>query len=284
MFLITTGILLAFSTIAVSLRLYCRIAYVHYAGIDDYCMVIALLVSIGMGVMNVFHIGLGTGRHGEDLDLSELPSQAWSPLFPKGCNNLPTTYFSTASINILTDVVILLMPLRAFGQLQINARKRWALIGVFMVGGMAVVASTVRLYALWLYTNTQDVAYDAIFILLLSQIEVNVAIISASAPALRPLLSKTSMSFSSSNSIQHTAGYSSSAPTFHSRRSRSPGQIELELSSKDDPITKHNFVVGKDTHNTSEERILGIMKTVETNVNFEQDCRQNQGQQVRPPF
>lgn len=37
-------------------------------------------------------------------------------------------------------------------------------MGVFMVGGVAVIASIVRLYALWVYTTTVDVAYDAIFV------------------------------------------------------------------------------------------------------------------------
>ena len=38
------------------------------------------------------------------------------------------------------------------------------LLGVFMVGGIAVIASIVRLYALWIYTVTNDVSYDAIYV------------------------------------------------------------------------------------------------------------------------
>ena len=60
--------------------------------------------------------------------------------------------------------MILLMPLRAFWQLNLHPKKRWALMGVFMVGGIAVIASIVRLYALYVYTTTKDVAYDAIFV------------------------------------------------------------------------------------------------------------------------
>jgi hypothetical protein len=37
-------------------------------------------------------------------------------------------------------------------------------MGIFMVGGVAVIASIVRLYALWVYTTTKDVSYDAIFV------------------------------------------------------------------------------------------------------------------------
>ena len=39
-----------------------------------------------------------------------------------------------------------------------------ALLGVFMVGGIAVIASIVRLYALWIYTITNEVLYDAIYV------------------------------------------------------------------------------------------------------------------------
>ncbi|KAH7076061.1 hypothetical protein FB567DRAFT_608664 [Paraphoma chrysanthemicola] len=266
MFLGITGTLILLSTIAVSLRLYCRVHYIGLVGIDDHFMLLALLIAIALVIMNGIHVSWGTGQHGANLDMAIIlvptlkhwyayqlvyplalfsvkasilalyhrifpqkqfrwmiyfvagfvsiytvvvffvnafecrtyPSRAWSPSFPAGCNNLPALYFSTASINILTDVAILVMPLRAFQQLHMQRRKRLALMGIFMIGGVAVLASIIRLYALWVYTTTKDVAYDAIFILLLSQIEVNIAIISASAPALRPLIDKTFKSHSQS--------------------------------------------------------------------------------------
>lgn len=80
MFLATTGALLTLSLTAVSLRsellktqkciiggrsashrLYCRIARIHHVGLDDYFMVVALIVAIGMGVQNEFHVNWGTG-------------------------------------------------------------------------------------------------------------------------------------------------------------------------------------------------------------------------------
>ncbi|KAF2117014.1 hypothetical protein BDV96DRAFT_644451 [Lophiotrema nucula] len=325
MFLVTTGVLLLLSTIAVTLRVWCRFIYTHHVGLDDWFMVAALVVAIGMGIMNGFHVSWGTGRHGSDLDLLTIlvptlkhwyayqmvypwslffvkasilalyhriftqtkfrytvyvvtgfvtlytiivffvnafecpknPRQAWSPTFPDGCNNLPATYFSTASINILTDVMILLMPLRAFWQLNLHPKKRWALMGVFMVGGIAVIASIVRLYALYVYTTTKDVAYDAIFILLLSQIEVNVAIISASAPALRPLFNKAFMGASYNRSNTHGAGYGSSGPAgnaFVRNRGKSSGQIE-PFSYKGRETSAKSTNRGRES-NKSEESIL----------------------------
>jgi hypothetical protein len=69
-----------------------------------------------------------------------------------------------ASVNILTDIFILVMPMRAFGQLKLQRTKRFALLGVFMVGGVAVIASIVRLYALWVYAVTDDPPYDDVFV------------------------------------------------------------------------------------------------------------------------
>lgn len=39
-----------------------------------------------------------------------------------------------------------------------------ALLGVFLVGGVAVIASIVRLYALWVYAVTDDPPYDDVFV------------------------------------------------------------------------------------------------------------------------
>ncbi|KAH4999209.1 hypothetical protein HBI24_181730 [Parastagonospora nodorum] len=261
-------------------------------------MMVALLVAIGLGAQNFFHVSWGTGQHGANLPFEKIlvptlkhwyayqmiypwslffvkasilalyhrifdqtkfrytvyavavfvtiytlvvflvnafecgssPSQAWALTFPQGCNNLPATYFSAASINILTDAVILIMPLRAFGHLKLQRRKRFALIGVFIVGGIAVIASIVRLYALWVYMTTKDVAYDAIFILLLSQIEINVAIISASAPAIRPLFNGTFLSPSYNWSNRYSASCGERGRTsnaFSGHQSHSNGQTEL---------------------------------------------------------
>ncbi|KAJ4291959.1 hypothetical protein N0V90_009857 [Kalmusia sp. IMI 367209] len=207
------------------------------------------------------------------FECPENPSNAWSPTFPQGCNNLPATYFSTASINILTDVVILIMPIRAFLQLQLHPKKRWALMGVFLIGGIAVVASIVRLYALYVYITTKDIAYDAIF--------VNVAIISASAPALRPLFKKIFMSTSCNRSSQYGAGYGSGSGSNFRSRAKSNRQIELSsYDGKKDSTsttrtgTKHT-TRASDASNTSEELILGgtprdgITETTEMRVDVE---------------
>jgi hypothetical protein len=52
------------------------------------------------------------------------PSRAWDVKFPEGRNSMPKTYFAMASVNIVTDIVILVMPLKVFKELNMHPRKR----------------------------------------------------------------------------------------------------------------------------------------------------------------
>ncbi|KAI4656606.1 uncharacterized protein J4E78_006495 [Alternaria triticimaculans] len=352
MMLITTGVLLFFSLIAVSLRLYCRAILVRCVGLDDYFMLVALIVAIGLGIMNGFQVSYGTGRQSKDLNFDHFliptlkhwyayqlvypwalfcvkasilalyhrifthhsfrrwiyyaagfiiiqtitvtfinafecgtkPSRAWSAKFPEGCNDMPRTYFAMASVNIITDIVILIMPFKVFKQLNMHPRKRFALMGIFMVGGIAVIASIMRLYALYVFAVSKDIPYDDIFILLLSQIEVNVAMISASAPAYRPLFNKVFSSSSSSPYVRPASDYptvGSGRPAYNRRRKASRDQMELfsVLSTGKRASKTH-------ARNTSEESILGeegIRKTIDVRVIEEEEKERQNGEDRNDP-
>ncbi|KAJ6004286.1 hypothetical protein N7499_000355 [Penicillium canescens] len=148
------------------------------------------------------------------------PWRAWDPTFPKGCNNLPAAYFSMAGANILTDLIILFMPLRLLTKLNLHRPKKYALIAIFLTGTFASAASFVRLSAIYKYLITKDVSYDAIHILIWSQVEVNVAIISASAPSLRPMLSSVFKGSSYDRSGKHQDGEHELSGTVGSSRRR----------------------------------------------------------------
>jgi hypothetical protein len=107
-------------------------------------------------------------------------------------------------------------------------------------------------------------------ILLLSQIEVNAAIISASAPALRPLLTRAFTSSSQNQSGQYPVSYGTGAPNskMFSRAARTRSKGQMELYSFNGTKRTSNVPLGG-TRNTSEESILGaegITKTVETRI------------------
>jgi hypothetical protein len=91
-----------------------------------------------------------------------------------------------AAVNLFTDVLIMLMPIPTLLGLRVAMSKRLALIGIFSVGIMAIVASCVRMWvmALWAESPENSAAFGA-DLLLWGQIETNAGIISASVPFLR---------------------------------------------------------------------------------------------------
>ncbi|EFQ27998.1 CFEM domain-containing protein [Colletotrichum graminicola] len=104
------------------------------------------------------------------------------------CIDTGAFYVSTAALTIFTDVVFLALPFWIFLGLNMPARVKIALLAVFALGAIVTVVSILRL--LWLieisyHINVQDPTYDIRFTL--SAVETNLAIITASAPALRGL-------------------------------------------------------------------------------------------------
>ncbi|KAB8218869.1 hypothetical protein BDV33DRAFT_204914 [Aspergillus novoparasiticus] len=130
----------------------------------------------------------------------------------------------------------------------------YALIGNFLSGAFASVALIVRLNGLYKYNITQDVSYDAIQILFWSQIEVNVAIISASALSLRPLFANV---FKSLSYVRYYGGLSNNVYGAYSQYNKNFYTVDVNISGE-------NTATSRDG---SEERILlgpkaNIMKTV----------------------
>ncbi|KAH7072563.1 hypothetical protein FB567DRAFT_597949 [Paraphoma chrysanthemicola] len=94
----------------------------------------------------------------------------------------------SAAINLLSDIVILLLPIPALLSLRVPMSKRLALIGIFSIGIMAIVASSIRMWVmmLWAESPWNSARYGA-DLLLWGQVETNSGIISASVPFLRSL-------------------------------------------------------------------------------------------------
>ncbi|KAK1751626.1 hypothetical protein QBC47DRAFT_307527 [Echria macrotheca] len=104
------------------------------------------------------------------------------------CVDRPILYTSTAGFNILTDLLILGLPLWIFVDLKIPRRTKIALLFVFLLGFLVTITSIIRLmlliqglFGLQIFT---DASNKVGFVT--SGIETNLALITASAPALRP--------------------------------------------------------------------------------------------------
>ncbi|ORY03658.1 hypothetical protein BCR34DRAFT_69010 [Clohesyomyces aquaticus] len=105
---------------------------------------------------------------------------------PQHCSNPILLWVFSSAVNLATDVVILLLPIPTLLGLRVPMNKRLALVGIFSVGVMAIVASCVRMWvmALWSASPAAAAKFGS-DLLLWGQVETNAGIISASIPFLR---------------------------------------------------------------------------------------------------
>ncbi|KAI0538548.1 hypothetical protein GGR58DRAFT_467673 [Xylaria digitata] len=133
--------------------------------------------------------------------------KAWdvTRILPGECINTTIFFYFTSGFNILTDVWILLLPIPTLRSLKISRHSRYVLYGIFGIGSFATAMSCVRLYSIHIYTLAEDPFKDGVLVNLWSMVEVNIAIICASIPALKPLVAPGKLI----NEWRQRRGYSS---------------------------------------------------------------------------
>ncbi|ROW03068.1 hypothetical protein VMCG_05745 [Cytospora schulzeri] len=103
------------------------------------------------------------------------------------CINSTAFFYTTAGINIITDIWVIVLPIRTLRGINRPLKEKIALTVIFGAGLFATLMSVVRLRSIHTYTLTSDPFRDAIQVNVWSVIEVNVAILCASVPALKPI-------------------------------------------------------------------------------------------------
>ncbi|KAK1986331.1 hypothetical protein LZ30DRAFT_705775 [Colletotrichum cereale] len=111
----------------------------------------------------------------------------------KGEPNAQATYdqglwwLVTASVHLVTDIIIFLMPIPMLGKLRLRHMQKAALYVSFGLGFVTTCISIVRMSTLP-HVFTRDTSWDVVPALIWSEIELCFAIICVCIPTLRPLL------------------------------------------------------------------------------------------------
>lgn len=108
---------------------------------------------------------------------------------PRNCQNLRSLLVSTAAINALTDVSILVLPIMIVWRLQITKSQKLAVSGIFLLGGFVCVVSIVRILYLSRVRYT-DSTWTDVDTFIWSTVEPCIGIVSACLPVMRPILQK----------------------------------------------------------------------------------------------
>ncbi|THY74742.1 hypothetical protein D6C87_03260 [Aureobasidium pullulans] len=115
----------------------------------------------------------------------------WDQTVDGHCMIFEAKWFSDASVNILTDLILLSLPMPYLKGLNLPRRQKAGLIAVFALGGFVCLVSMARLRPLYVIATANDVSQSNGPAAWLSSMEVNVGIICASLPSLRAITLRT---------------------------------------------------------------------------------------------
>ncbi|KAL9109957.1 MAG: hypothetical protein Q9227_005480 [Pyrenula ochraceoflavens] len=176
----------------------------------------------------------------------------WDQTIPGGsCGNQVLSYQITGVLNLLTDVVVLLLPMPYIWKLQLRLSRKIALTATFSVGVFVCALSILRIVSLSTL-NYKDITYNIPQALIWGTLEPELGIILACVPICRPIFMRDrsvngsgSGSGNTSNSSysysyrckKHSRGIPSSTPTpNNSASSRSFGASRKEFELLGDEV------------------------------------------------
>ncbi|PWY69041.1 integral membrane protein [Aspergillus sclerotioniger CBS 115572] len=112
----------------------------------------------------------------------------WDRTVPGHCVDTVSYYYGQQIPNILTDVVLLVMPLKSVWALPISKAQRLLLSGVFLVGILTLCFDIVRLVAMIQLTQAgPDITYNQVPVVVWTCMEAAVGITAACLSHIRPL-------------------------------------------------------------------------------------------------
>jgi len=113
----------------------------------------------------------------------------WDPTVAATCINFENYSVGYAVVNILTDVIILVLPIRVVWNLQLPRGQKVALTFIFLLGSFVCAATLIRLLNAILDLNDPDATWAFTNAMIWTTIEVSIGVICACLPVLRPLIS-----------------------------------------------------------------------------------------------
>ncbi|MCJ1369110.1 hypothetical protein MMC20_000318 [Loxospora ochrophaea] len=175
------------------------------------------------------------------------PHKLWQSSTPGHCVSKYKYFLGTAIPEVVTDFVILAMPLPYVWKLQMTLKRKLLLSIVFVLGGFASVSSILRLWA-FVTRNyaSPDLTYTTANPAIWSCVEASIAITSACLPSIRPALAAVGTTYSKLKTKYGKSLPSSSRRiSFLHSRSKSAGgmpPLQKELSETADNAKLHREV------------------------------------------
>ncbi|KAI0439268.1 hypothetical protein F4803DRAFT_532008 [Xylaria telfairii] len=109
---------------------------------------------------------------------------SWDKTIPGGhCIQLAEVYVASASIDIVTDIVIFMLPQQVIWQLQMSTKKRFGLSLIFAVGIFGILSAIFRVIVSLNFEKAEDGTYSVSTVALWALAEMTSVFIIACVPA-----------------------------------------------------------------------------------------------------
>ncbi|KAF4958723.1 hypothetical protein FSARC_10948 [Fusarium sarcochroum] len=151
-------------------------------------------------------------------------------------------FFGTVLTHFVMDVVILVLPMIEVGNLRLRLGQKLAVIGLFLIGALVCLASVFVLVESITYDEkTSQMPHDTALNFAWGGVEINIAIVSACVPLLRPIIAIIlPTSFLSSYGSSHPISYAT-----HSRPIKLTSIRTQKDKEADDSSSIHKLAVGQ---------------------------------------
>ncbi|KAK4236996.1 hypothetical protein C8A03DRAFT_16409 [Achaetomium macrosporum] len=111
-------------------------------------------------------------------------------ILDRRCIAVPFKYYVDAALNLTLDFAILFLPLPVIWPMTLPWRQKLWLYSVFVLGFFVCVISVLRFHFIDKSLLTSDPTYTGIYLIFWSMMEINVAIVIACIPTLKPLVAR----------------------------------------------------------------------------------------------
>ncbi|KAF7919079.1 uncharacterized protein EAE98_009399 [Botrytis deweyae] len=205
--------------------------------------------------------------------------KSWNKTLPGSCIQIGNVWYSTSVMAIVTDLIIIVLPIYQIRRLQLPLSQKFGLVLMFSLGFFVIACTVVRMATVGPAITATDTMYYQATSNSWTFLEVNVSIICASLPILKAPIIKFCPWLMRNKTTTSAYGVNFSKDNYGTKNA---------LPSHDGSVrdSRIKSVTGKTTTNTprdsDEEFILeemgkGVRKTTEFNVSYEATSIKNVG-------
>ncbi|EPS39767.1 hypothetical protein H072_6447 [Dactylellina haptotyla CBS 200.50] len=98
--------------------------------------------------------------------------------------------YTTCSLNILTDIIVLFLPIPTIWNLHMPTRQKWSCVLVFALWTVATIAAVLRLWKTITAFEAFDASWYGYDLWVYVALEAHLAVVCACAPGIKPLITR----------------------------------------------------------------------------------------------